>query len=171
MTNAAVPALDRANANSYPGAMTSRAFIAGCLGTSLTPDERAFFRDARPWGFILFRRNTQSPEQVATWLRAADVFALSTFDEGCCNAVLEAMACGLPVITTPVGDNARLVDPPHRGFIVPVNDAEALASALSAALATDWDRETISQFESHYTWDEAARMTSDFFRSRLAALR
>ncbi len=45
--------------------MTSRAFIAGCLGTSLTADERAFFRDARPWGFILFRRNTQSPGQVA----------------------------------------------------------------------------------------------------------
>ena len=45
--------------------MTSRAFIAGCLGTSLTADERAFFRDARPWGFIVFKRNTQSPEQVA----------------------------------------------------------------------------------------------------------
>ena len=45
--------------------MTSRAFIAGCLGTSLNADERAFFRDARPWGFILFKRNTQSPEQVA----------------------------------------------------------------------------------------------------------
>jgi beta-N-acetylhexosaminidase len=45
--------------------MTSRAFIAGCLGTSLTPEERAFFRDAKPWSFILFRRNTQSPEQVA----------------------------------------------------------------------------------------------------------
>lgn len=45
--------------------MISRAFIAGCLGTSLSADERAFFRDARPWGFILFRRNTQSPEQVA----------------------------------------------------------------------------------------------------------
>ncbi|MBN9454552.1 MAG: beta-N-acetylhexosaminidase [Bosea sp.] len=45
--------------------MTSRAFIAGCLGTSLTADERAFFRDAKPWGFIVFKRNTQSPEQVA----------------------------------------------------------------------------------------------------------
>ncbi|WID97234.1 beta-N-acetylhexosaminidase [Bosea vestrisii] len=45
--------------------MTSRAFIAGCLGTSLTADERAFFRDARPWGFILFKRNTQDPAQVA----------------------------------------------------------------------------------------------------------
>ena len=45
--------------------MTSRAFIAGCLGTSLTADERAFFRDARPWGFIVFKRNTQTPKQVA----------------------------------------------------------------------------------------------------------
>ena len=45
--------------------MTSRAFIAGCLGTSLTADERAFFRDARPWGFIVFKRNTQTPEQTA----------------------------------------------------------------------------------------------------------
>lgn len=44
--------------------MASRAFIAGCSGTSLTADERAFFRDARPWGFILFRRNIDTPEQV-----------------------------------------------------------------------------------------------------------
>ncbi len=58
-------ALDRARAASYPSHMTSRAFIAGCLGTSLTQDECAFFREARPWGFILFKRNTQSPEQVA----------------------------------------------------------------------------------------------------------
>ncbi|MFN3673293.1 MAG: beta-N-acetylhexosaminidase [Bosea sp. (in: a-proteobacteria)] len=45
--------------------MTSRAFIAGCLGTSLTQDERAFFREASPWGFILFKRNTQEPAQVS----------------------------------------------------------------------------------------------------------
>ena len=44
--------------------MTARAFIAGCSGPELTPDERAFFRDSRPWGFILFKRNIESPEQV-----------------------------------------------------------------------------------------------------------
>jgi beta-N-acetylhexosaminidase len=44
--------------------MTARALIAGCSGPELTPDERAFFRDARPWGFILFKRNIESPEQV-----------------------------------------------------------------------------------------------------------
>jgi beta-N-acetylhexosaminidase len=42
----------------------TRAFIAGCSGTTLTPDEVAFFRDAAPWGFILFKRNIDHPEQV-----------------------------------------------------------------------------------------------------------
>lgn len=41
-----------------------RAFVAGCLGPVLTPEERAFFRDADPFGFILFRRNIDHPEQV-----------------------------------------------------------------------------------------------------------
>ena len=44
--------------------MTIRAFIAGCSGPTLTGSERAFFTDAKPWGFILFKRNIDSPEQV-----------------------------------------------------------------------------------------------------------
>lgn len=44
--------------------MTVRAFIAGCSGPTLTPSERAFFATARPWGFILFRRNVERPDQV-----------------------------------------------------------------------------------------------------------
>ena len=43
--------------------MTSAA-IYGCSGYGLTEDERAFFAEARPWGFILFRRNIDTPEQV-----------------------------------------------------------------------------------------------------------
>src|SRR3954470_21738121 len=42
----------------------TRAFIAGCAGPVLTADERAFFREAEPWGFILFRRNIETPGQV-----------------------------------------------------------------------------------------------------------
>ncbi len=44
--------------------MTFLAFIAGCAGVSLSADERAFFREARPWGLILFRRNVESPAQI-----------------------------------------------------------------------------------------------------------
>jgi beta-N-acetylhexosaminidase len=43
---------------------TSKSWIAGCSGWSLTPDERAFFRDERPWGFILFGRNIGEAAQV-----------------------------------------------------------------------------------------------------------
>ncbi|HEY5007984.1 MAG TPA: beta-hexosaminidase, partial [Caulobacteraceae bacterium] len=40
------------------------ACILGCAGLRLSEEERAFFRDVRPWGFILFRRNIESPDQV-----------------------------------------------------------------------------------------------------------
>lgn len=44
--------------------MTARAFIAGISGTSLTVEERAFFREAQPWGVILFKRNIDNAAQV-----------------------------------------------------------------------------------------------------------
>jgi beta-N-acetylhexosaminidase len=44
--------------------MTMRAFITGVAGLDLTDAERAFIGDAKPWGFILFKRNVQSPDQV-----------------------------------------------------------------------------------------------------------
>ena len=39
----------------------SKAFITGLSGTTLTPAERDFIRAERPWGFILFRRNIDTP--------------------------------------------------------------------------------------------------------------
>jgi beta-N-acetylhexosaminidase len=44
--------------------MSSRAFITGVSGTKLTAVEREFIRSERPWGFILFRRNIETPKQV-----------------------------------------------------------------------------------------------------------
>jgi beta-N-acetylhexosaminidase len=50
--------------------MTVSAFISGCAGPTLSEDEVAFFRETRPWGFILFKRNCETPEQVAALTRA-----------------------------------------------------------------------------------------------------
>lgn len=44
--------------------MPPRAFITGIAGPCLAPEERAFLREAQPWGLILFRRNVESPHQV-----------------------------------------------------------------------------------------------------------
>ncbi|TXM88222.1 beta-hexosaminidase, partial [Methylobacterium sp. WL103] len=44
--------------------MTSRALILGCAGKTLSAEATAFFRDVRPWGFILFKRNIGTPDEV-----------------------------------------------------------------------------------------------------------
>src|SRR5260221_1482658 len=46
--------------------MSSRAFITGISGLELSADERSFIRGERPWGFILFKRNIETPAQVAS---------------------------------------------------------------------------------------------------------
>jgi beta-N-acetylhexosaminidase len=49
--------------------MRTRAFITGVSGTELGTAERAFIADTRPWGFILFKRNVETPEQVTSLVR------------------------------------------------------------------------------------------------------
>ena len=49
--------------------MTAHAFITGLAGLSLASDERAFLREAAPWGLILFKRNVDSREQVIRLVR------------------------------------------------------------------------------------------------------
>src|ERR1700722_15275784 len=49
--------------------MNTRAFITGLAGLELTATEREFIRAERPWGFILFKRNVETPEQVIRLLR------------------------------------------------------------------------------------------------------
>ena len=117
----------------------------------------------------VFMPGPQPPSRVADWLRAADLFALPTYDEGCCNAVLEALACGVPVITTDVGDNAPQIDAPRRGLLIPPGDANSLTEAIATGLDRGWDRATIAHFGSDYTWDEVARRTSAFLHERLGS--
>lgn len=108
----------------------------------------------------------QPPDRVAQWLRAANLFVLPTYHEGCCNAVLEALACGTPVVTTPVGDNADYVDD-TRGQIVPVGDVSALAAAITVALGRVWSSAEIAAPVASRTWDHAAQEILDFFHERL----
>ncbi|NDJ61557.1 MAG: glycosyltransferase family 4 protein [Chloroflexi bacterium] len=67
---------------------------------------------------------------VPAWLRHADIFALSSDDEGFPNVVLEAMAARLPVVTTPAGDAGIVVQDGITGFVVPFDDLDAYADRL-----------------------------------------
>ncbi len=86
-------------------------------------------------------------------LSAADVFVLATANEGWANVLLEAMACGLPVVATDVGGNREVVCRDELGLIVPFGQPEALRDALDRALAASWDRETIIDYARANGWD------------------
>jgi len=73
-------------------------------------------------------------QDVARILRALDVFALPSLGEGISNALLEAMASGLPVIATRVGGNPELVEHDVTGTLVSPRSAEALAAAFDRYL-------------------------------------
>ena len=98
-------------------------------------------------------------------LSAADVFVLATRNEGWANVFLEAMACGLPVVTTRVGGNAEVVCRPDLGTVVPFDDAPALAHALQQALQTDWDRSAILAYAQANTWDSRVEVLEAEFRA------
>jgi beta-N-acetylhexosaminidase len=74
------------------------ACILGCAGLRLSEEERAFFRDVRPWGFILFRRNIESPDQV--------------------RALTEALRASIdrpdaPILIDQEGGRVQRLGPPH----------------------------------------------------------
>lgn len=91
-------------------------------------------------------------EQLKSPLSASDVFVLSTANEGWANVFLEAMACGLPVITTDVGGNSEVVNDASLGTIVPFGDASALQLALSDALNKQWDKQAIRHYAEQNAW-------------------
>jgi glycosyltransferase involved in cell wall biosynthesis len=68
---------------------------------------------------------------TAQLLRAMDLYVLPSLLEDRSNAILEAMASGLPVVATSVGGNAELVHPGFTGILVPPMSADMLAAAVS----------------------------------------
>jgi colanic acid/amylovoran biosynthesis glycosyltransferase len=78
----------------------------------------------------VFWKGSQSPERILEMLRESDVFLHSSVSEGISNAVLEAMACGLPVVVTDAGGMREAVRDGIDGFVVPVRDVDAMAEAL-----------------------------------------
>ena len=68
-------------------------------------------------------------DEVPVWLNASDVFVLPTENEGCCNAIVEAMACGLPVVSTDAPFNYDILNE-NNSIMVDCHDVDAIASAI-----------------------------------------
>ncbi|HEY0861955.1 glycosyltransferase [Pseudoxanthomonas sp. F37] len=100
---------------------------------------------------------SQAPAEVARWMVASDLVTLPSYSEGHPNVLVEALACGRPVVATPVGGIPEVVDAAS-GLLVPARDADALADALAEALAQDWDEAALARRFSR-DWEQVARDT------------
>jgi glycosyltransferase involved in cell wall biosynthesis len=108
------------------------------------------------------------PEAVRGVVAAADVSVLATRNEGWANVLLEAMACGVPVVATDVGGNAEVICREDLGTIVPFDDPAALLKALREALRRDWDRAAIREYALQNDWSTRVPVLVEEFR-RVAA--
>jgi len=111
------------------------------------------------------------PDELKWPLSAADVFVLATSNEGWANVFLEAMACGLPVVTTRVGGNAEVVNDDALGIVVPPGDPERLRAAIEEALDRTWDVARIRAYAEENAWDRRVEQLLGEFRALAAAER
>jgi glycosyltransferase involved in cell wall biosynthesis len=103
-------------------------------------------------------------------LRGADILVSSSDHEGFPNVLLEAMAAGLPVVTTPAGDAARVVEDTTTGFVTPFDDPAEMAQRIGALASSaplrrrmgDAGRQRVEQY---YAFDTlAGRLVSLYAR-------
>jgi teichuronic acid biosynthesis glycosyltransferase TuaC len=104
-----------------------------------------------------------APEALKVPLSAADAFVLATSNEGWANVFLEAMACGLPVVTTDVGGNVEVVSSPALGIVVPLGRKDELVHAISDALSRNWNRDAIVAYAERNSWEHRVEvLTAEF---------
>ena len=88
---------------------------------------------------------------LAKWYGRAALMCLPSHNEGVPNVILEAMACGTPVVATRVGGIPEVL-PEFAGLIVPAHDIPRLASAMEQALSSRWDRDRIVEHSRRFSW-------------------
>ncbi len=101
------------------------------------------------------------------WYRSADLFVLSSTSEGFGNVLVEALECGLPIVSTHCsGGPAEILEGGRFGRLVPPRDPAALAAAIAEALAAPCDREALVARAQDFSADSIAAQYLAYFRER-----
>jgi UDP-glucose:(heptosyl)LPS alpha-1,3-glucosyltransferase len=106
-------------------------------------------------------------KDVRPFYGAADCFALPTLYDPMPNAALEALACGLPTVTSTTCGAAELIRPEINGRVVAALDRAALADSLDALLACSIDPAAVSATVAHLGLDVMANRLTELYQ-RLA---
>jgi teichuronic acid biosynthesis glycosyltransferase TuaC len=108
-----------------------------------------------------------NPEDLRWYLSAADLFALATSNEGWPNAVMEAIACGLPIVTTNVGGNSEMVHDPRVGFTVDYWNPKQFENAVLEKLSNDSGRQYRLAWIAERTWSSVGKKVASVWSNTI----
>lgn len=98
----------------------------------------------------------QPHERIPKYYQAADVSVLASWREGCPNAVLESLACGIPVVATDVGSVSCMLEDGINGHIVPLRDVDRLSHAIQAILDQPPNPDVVRRSSAVRSWEAVA---------------
>jgi glycosyltransferase involved in cell wall biosynthesis len=124
---------------------------------------------ARELGVAAQFVGAQLHETIPVWLAACDVLALPSWNEGMPNVVVEALACGRPVVATDVGGIPDVVKGASGELVTP-RDVPALTAALARNLVERHDAEAISAALERPDWATSASLLHDSLLSALGSV-
>lgn len=107
-------------------------------------------------------------DAIVQWLNASDILCLPSIREGLPNVVLEAQACGKPVVTSRVGGIPDVIIGDEYGFLVEAGNVTQLSGALQCALAKQWDSVHIMKNPNLVSWEENAVETFEVLQKAIS---
>ncbi|MDB5379174.1 MAG: glycosyltransferase family 4 protein [Rubritepida sp.] len=99
---------------------------------------------------------------------AADILVLASAREGWANVLLEAMACGTPVVASPAWGNREAVSSPEAGLVLDETTPETIAAAVRRLLAAPPSRAAVRAHAERFGWEETTQGQLALFRQVLA---
>jgi teichuronic acid biosynthesis glycosyltransferase TuaC len=101
-------------------------------------------------------------DEIHLWMNAADLFCLPSIREGRPNVLLEALACGTPVVASNVGSVPEIVRQ-ENGRLVRPADPGNLCREICACLNCSWDRNLIRRTVGMFSWDDCAELYKEVY--------
>ncbi len=95
-------------------------------------------------------------DELYKWYSAADIFGLASSKEGWANVLLEALACGKPVVATRAWGNSEVITAEDLGLLVEPENPTALAFSLDKALQRKWNTDIITAYSIQHSWERTA---------------
>jgi len=101
--------------------------------------------------------------ELSDFYAAADVLVHMSSREGMPNVVLEAMACGTPVVAGAVGGIPEIISPPFHGRLLASRTPQALAEAVNELLRFPSDRSALRRRAEEFTWETSTQRQAEQF--------